>query len=58
VSSANRTEVQGDQKVSVHLTIAVQSSGAQRLFDYPVALLSIVLPKSPMKHRNNKRAQN
>jgi len=25
---------QGDQKVSVHLMITVQSSGAQRLFDY------------------------
>jgi len=29
-------EVQGDQKVSVHLTITVQSSGAQRLFDHSV----------------------
>jgi len=28
--------VQGDQKVSVHLMIRVQSSGAQRLFDHPV----------------------
>jgi hypothetical protein len=28
--------VQGDQKVSVHLMITVQSSGALRLFDYPV----------------------
>jgi hypothetical protein len=27
---------QGDQKSSVHLTITVQSSGAQRLFDHPV----------------------
>ena len=27
---------QGGQKVSVHLTITVQSSGAQRLFDHPV----------------------
>jgi len=26
----------GDQKVSVHLTITVQSSGAQRLFDHPI----------------------
>jgi len=26
------TCIQGDQKVSVHLTIAVQKSGAQRLF--------------------------
>jgi hypothetical protein len=29
-------EMQGDQKVSVHLTITVQSSGAQRLFDHSV----------------------
>ena len=29
-------KLQGDQKVSVHLTITVQSSGAQRLFDHPV----------------------
>jgi hypothetical protein len=28
--------VQGDQKVSVQLTIVLQSSGAQRLFDHPV----------------------
>jgi len=28
--------VQGDQKVSVHLTITVQISGAQRPFDHPV----------------------
>jgi hypothetical protein len=28
--------LQGDQKVSVHLTITVQSSGAPRLFDHPV----------------------
>jgi hypothetical protein len=28
--------IQGDQKVSVNLMITVQSSGAQRLFDYPV----------------------
>jgi len=27
---------QGDQKVCVHLTITVQSSSAQRLFDHPV----------------------
>jgi len=33
----NRSVVtQGNQKVSVHLTITVQSSGAQRLFDHPV----------------------
>ena len=28
--------VGGDQKVSVHLTITVQSSGAERLFDHSV----------------------
>ena len=28
--------IKGDQKVSVHLTISVQSSGAQRLFDHSV----------------------
>jgi len=28
--------IQGDQKVSVHLTITIQSSGAQGLFDHPV----------------------
>jgi len=28
--------IQSDQKVSVHLTNTVQSSGAQRLFDCPV----------------------
>jgi hypothetical protein len=28
--------VQGDQKVSVHLTILLQSSGTQKLFDNPV----------------------
>jgi hypothetical protein len=28
--------VQGDQKVSVHQTITVHKSGAQRLFDHPV----------------------
>jgi len=29
---------QGDQKVSVHLMITIQKSGAQRLFDHPVLL--------------------
>ena len=28
--------IQGDQKVSVYLTITVQLSGARRLFDHPV----------------------
>jgi len=27
--------IQGDQKVSVHLMITIQSSGAQRFFDHP-----------------------
>jgi len=30
--------VQDDQKVSVHLMITIQKSGAQRLFDQPVYL--------------------
>jgi hypothetical protein len=30
-------EVQNDQKVSVHLMITVQSSGAQRLFDHCIS---------------------
>jgi hypothetical protein len=28
--------MQGDQKISVHLMITIQLSGAQRLFDHPV----------------------
>ena len=28
--------MQGDQKVSVHLTITVKSTGAQTLFDHPI----------------------
>jgi len=32
----NTTQTQGDQKVSVHLTITVQSLDAQRLFDHSV----------------------
>jgi hypothetical protein len=28
--------VQDDQKVSMHLMVIIQSSGAQRLFDHPV----------------------
>ena len=35
----NFLEIQGDQKVFVHLTITVQSSGAQKLFDHPVLLI-------------------
>jgi hypothetical protein len=30
--------MQGNQKFSVHLTITVQKSGAQRLFDHPVSI--------------------
>ena len=29
-------KIQSDQRVSVHITITVQSSGAQRHFDHPV----------------------
>jgi hypothetical protein len=32
----NNTHIQGDQKVTVHPTITVQSSGGQRLFDHSV----------------------
>jgi len=32
----NSIVIQGDQNVSVHLTITVQSSGAQTIFDHPV----------------------
>jgi hypothetical protein len=35
--------IQGYQKVSVHLTITVLSSGAQRLFDSPVYIMCVVL---------------
>jgi hypothetical protein len=31
-------DIQSYQKVSVHLMISIQSSGAQRLFDHPVVL--------------------
>ena len=31
------SDIHRDQKVSVHLTITVQSSGASRLFDYPIS---------------------
>ena len=34
--------IQGDQKFSVHLTITVKSSGAQRLFDHPVYLIHLL----------------
>jgi len=32
-------KVQGGQKVSVHLMITMQKSGAQRLFDHPVVIM-------------------
>ena len=35
--------IQGNQKVSVHLTITVQSSGAKRLFDRPVIYIYIYI---------------
>jgi hypothetical protein len=35
-SSSGRPFTQGDQKVSEHLMITVQSSGAQRHSDHPV----------------------
>jgi len=36
--SKMRIVIQDDQKVSVHLMITIQKSGAQRLFDHPVRL--------------------
>ena len=33
---------QGNQKVSVHLMITIQSSGAQRIFDRPVCVCMCV----------------
>jgi len=35
--------IQGDQKVSVHLTIAVHSTGTRRLFDHPVFRFTITV---------------
>jgi len=35
--------IQGDQKVSVHLMITIQSSGAQRLCDHPVQSLLVFI---------------
>jgi len=34
--------IQGDQKVSVRLTITVHGTGAQRLFDHPVHTLPVL----------------
>ena len=34
-------KVQGDQKVSVHLMITIQKSGAQRIFDHPVVTVKL-----------------
>ena len=36
IHTHTHTHIQGDQKVSVHLMITIQSSGAQRFFDRPV----------------------
>ena len=50
--------IQSDQKVSVHLMITIQSSGAQRLFDHPVLqslklrLISFVIQYTSWKHDN------
>ena len=38
LTSSYTAVILGDQKVSVHLTIAIQSSGAQRLFDNPLLI--------------------
>jgi len=38
--------IQDVQKVSVHLTITVQSSGTQRRFDHPVFHNSTFVPNS------------
>jgi len=41
-----------DQKVSVHLTITVQSSGARRIFDHPVLLAwQYITPSYKMFYR-------
>jgi len=34
-------QIQSDQKVSVHLMITIQKSGAERVFDHPVLLRCI-----------------
>ena len=34
--------IQGDRKVSVHLLITIQKSGAQSLFDHPIYILLII----------------
>jgi len=36
IQNVPQVNIQSDQKASVHLTLTVQSSGAQRLFDHPV----------------------
>jgi len=36
IKRIKKKNIQGDQKVSVHLMITIKSSGAQRLFDHPV----------------------
>jgi hypothetical protein len=47
------TLIQGDQTVSLHLMVTVQSSGAQRLFDQPVySYLSITSLCEEVTHRH------
>jgi len=42
--------IQGDHKVSVYLTIIVQLSGPQRLFDHPVPALTLAATISDTLH--------
>jgi len=44
--------IQGDQKVSVHLRITVQSSRAQRLFDHPVYVRTYIHTHTFPFHRS------
>jgi len=39
--------IKSDQKVSAHLMITIQSSGAHRLFDHPVFVFLVILQKDP-----------
>jgi len=41
--SCSYTHIQGDQKVSMHLMITIQSLGAQRLFDHPVVHITLLI---------------
>ena len=45
--------IQGNQKVSVHLIITIQSSGAQRLFDHPVQFVHKLVAKSIYFRQDN-----